>query len=101
MQRKLYGSFPSHSVELMVVILMCPNGGNEARKEYYDFKNLYSVVMMGIVCADYRFLWASAGLPGSVNDACSFQACKLYQNINNGENYQIFIKQYKAFKSLS
>ena len=79
----------------------CPHGGNEARKEYYNFKNLYSVVMMGIVGADYRFLWASAGLPGSVNDACSFQACKLYQNISNGENYQIFIKQYKALKSLS
>ena len=39
--------------------------------------------MMAIVGADYRFLWASAGLPGSVNDAFSFQACKLYQDINN------------------
>ena len=65
--------------------LKLPYGGNEARKECNNFKNFYSVVMMGMVGADYRFLWASAGLPGSVNDACSFQACKLYQNINNGE----------------
>ena len=63
--------------------LMFPH--NEARKEYYNFMNFYSVVMIGIVGADYRFLWTSAGLPGSVNDACSFQACKLYQDIKNGE----------------
>ena len=36
--------------------LKCPHGGNEARKECYNFKNFYSVVMMGIIGADYRFL---------------------------------------------
>ena len=77
--------------------LKCPHGGNEARKEYYNFKNFYSVVMMGIVGADYRFLWASAGLPGSVNDACSFQACKLYQDINNGKKLP---EIYKTIKSI-
>ena len=73
--------------------LKSPHGGNEARKEYYNFKNFHSAVMMSIVGADYRFLWASAGLPGSVNNACSFQACKLYQDINNGKNCQKFLKQ--------
>ena len=56
------------------ISLKCPHGGNEPSKEYYNFNNFYSVVMMGIVGADYQFLWASAGLPGKVNDACSFQA---------------------------
>ena len=28
--------------------MKCPSGGNEARKEYYNFKNFYSIVMMGI-----------------------------------------------------
>ena len=37
--------------------IKCPHGGNEARKEYYNFKNVYSIVMMGLVTADYRFLW--------------------------------------------
>ena len=50
-------------------------------KEYYNFKNFYSVVMMGIVGTDYKFLWTSVGLPGSSNDACIFQASRLYQNI--------------------
>ena len=33
--------------------------------------------MMGIVGADYKFLWTSVGLPGSSNDACTFQASRL------------------------
>ena len=52
------------------ISIKCPSGGNEARKEYYNFKNFYSIVIMGIV-----------GLPGNSNDACSFQASRLYQNI--------------------
>ena len=53
---------------------------------------------MGIVGADYQFLWASAGLPGSVNDACSFQACKLYQDINNGEKLPEIYKTIKGIQ---
>ena len=59
------------------ISMKCPSGGNEARKEYYNFKNFYSIVMMGIVGADYKFLW----IPGSSNDACTFQPSRLYQNI--------------------
>ena len=58
-----------------------PSGENEARKEYYNFKNFCSIVRMGIVGADYKLLWTSVGLPGSSNDACTFQASRLYQNI--------------------
>ena len=64
--------------------IKCPHGGNEARKEYCKFKNFYSIIMMGIVAADYRFLWAIIGLPGSVNDACTFKASHLYSDIMRG-----------------
>ena len=37
--------------------------------------------MMGIVAADYIFLWANIGLPGSMNEACIFQASHLYSEI--------------------
>ena len=80
------------------IALKCPHGGNEARKEYYNFKNFYSVVMMGIVGADYKFLWASAGLPGSVNDACSFQACKIYSDINSGKKLPEIYKTIKGIQ---
>ena len=61
--------------------MKCPSGGNKARKEYYNFKNSYSIVMMGVAGADNKFLWTSVELPGSSNDACTFQASLLYQNI--------------------
>ena len=64
--------------------IKCPHGGNEVHKEYYNFKNVYSIVMMGIVAADYRFSWANVRLPGSVNDACTFQASHLYSDIVRG-----------------
>ena len=80
------------------ISLNCPHWGNEARKEYYNFKNFYSVAMMGIVGAVYRFSWASAGLTGSVSDACSFQACKLYQDINNGEKLSEIYKTIKGIQ---
>ena len=81
--------------------LNCRHGGNEARKEYYNFKNFYSVVIMGIASADYQFLWASAGLPETVNNVCSFQACKLYQDINNGEKLPEIYKTKKKHSNPS
>ena len=39
---------------------------------------------MGIAAADYRFLWAIIGLPGSENDACTFKASHLYSDIMRG-----------------
>ena len=36
--------------------LTCLHGGNKARTKYYDFKNIYSIAMMKIAAADYKFL---------------------------------------------
>ena len=47
----------------------------------YNFKNFYSIVVVSIVGSDYKFLWTFVGLPGSLNDAWTFQAFRLYQNI--------------------
>ena len=53
--------------------MKCSSGGNEARKEYFNLKMFCSIVMMGIAGVDYKFLCTSLGLPGSSNDACTFQ----------------------------
>ena len=34
----------------------CPPGGAMSRKEYFNYKNFYSIILMGIVDAKYRFL---------------------------------------------
>ena len=38
-------------------------------KEYRNFKNFYSVVLMGMVDAKYKFIWASCGYPGNSHDS--------------------------------
>ena len=64
--------------------IKCPKGGAESAKEHHNFKNFYSIVLMAIVDAKYRFMWASSGFPGNSHDAIIFQSTQLFQNI--GEN---------------
>ena len=39
--------------------IKCPSGGAEFAKEYHNFKNFYSVVLMALDDAHTRFVWAS------------------------------------------
>ena len=41
--------------------IKCPAGGLEICKEYHNFKNFYSIVLMALVDANYGFIWASCG----------------------------------------
>ena len=52
--------------------LKCPDGGLAACKEYQNFKNFYSVVLMGLVDAKYRFMWVSCSFPGNSHDSIIF-----------------------------
>ena len=61
--------------------IKCPAGGPESCKEYHNFKNFYSVVLMAMVDANYRFVWASCGFPGNSHDAIIFQSTDLWMNI--------------------
>ena len=63
------------------ISVKCPHEGNEESKEYYNFKNFFSIVMLGIGAADYRLLWANFGFPGSGNNACAFQKSRFYSDI--------------------
>ena len=67
--------------------IKCPSGGQEAAKEYHNFKNLYSIVLMGMVDAKYCFIWASAGFPGNSHDSIIFQATNLYAKIAEGKSF--------------
>lgn len=64
-----------------------PPGGAEAAKEYHCFKNFHSIILLGIVDAKRRFLWASCGAPGCNHDATVFSVSGLYQSLINDENF--------------
>ena len=61
--------------------IKCPSGGPESAKEYHNFKNFYSIVIMAIVDAKNRFIWASSGYPGNSHDAIIFQSTDLFSKI--------------------
>ena len=62
-----------------------PEGGDEARKSYRCFKNFYSIVLMAMVDANLRFIWASCGFPGNSHDSTIFQSTQKYSNIVSGD----------------
>ena len=61
--------------------IQCPPGGAKACKEYHNFKNFYSIVMMAIVDAQDRFIWASVGFAGNSHDSVIFQSTELWHDI--------------------
>ena len=65
--------------------IKCPPGGLESCKEYHNFKNFYSIVLMAIVDAKYRFIWASCRFPGNSHDSIIFQSTELWEDITERE----------------
>ena len=65
--------------------IKCPPGGAEAMKQYHNFKNFYSVILLALVDSQYRFIWASIGAPGNTHDSTLFQSTNLWQRITDGE----------------
>ena len=62
--------------------MKCPRGGQESAKEYHNFKNFFSLVIMAMVDAKKRFIWASAGFPGNSHDAIIFQSTKIFKQLS-------------------
>ena len=51
------------SIDGCHLLLKCPAGGLEACKEYYNFKNFYSIILTGMVDAKYRFYMGKLRIP--------------------------------------
>ena len=49
--------------------IKCPACGVESMKQYCNFKNFYLVVLLALVDVNYRFIWASIGVPGNTHDS--------------------------------
>ena len=66
------------------VPIKCPPGGPETCREYHNFKNFYSVVLMAMVDSHYRFVWSSCGYPGNSHDAIILRSTNLWNSIQDG-----------------
>ena len=52
--------------------------------EYFNYKGYFSLILLDLVDADYKFLWVNAGAIGSSSDAQIFNRSKLKRRIENG-----------------
>ena len=52
---------------------------------YYNYKSFYSVVLMAVVDAHYRFIYVNVGAPGSGSDGGVFGRTLLKQQLENDE----------------
>ena len=67
-------------------------GGGGASKEYHNFKNFYSIVLMGMVDSKYRFIWASCGYPGKCHDSIIIQSTFLGEKLKQGDTIRQIAK---------
>ena len=51
---------------------------------YYNYKGFYSIVLMALVDADYKFIWADVGGAGSASDAQIYNDSELKQCTEDG-----------------
>ena len=63
------------------LLMKCPPGGPEAMKQYHNFKNFYSIILLALVDPKYHFIWASVDAPGNTHDSTLFQSTSLRKKI--------------------
>jgi len=54
--------------------------------QYFNYKRTYSVNMMAVVDAKYRFMYVAVGAQGSANDACVFSESKFGEVLCSSSN---------------
>ena len=52
--------------------------------EYFNYKGYFSLVLLALVDAEYKFLWVNVGASSSSSDAQIFHRSKLKRRIENG-----------------
>lgn len=63
------------------VAIRCPG---KTGTTFYNYKGFYSIVLFGLVDADYKFIWADVGTAGSASDCGIFNKCQLKEGIEQG-----------------
>lgn len=64
------------------VAITCPPHSGSA---YYNYKGFFSIVMLAVVDADYKFIWVEAGANGSCSDAQIWNESQLLLKIQENK----------------
>ena len=52
--------------------------------KYFNYKGYFSLVLLSLVNAEYKFLWVNVGVSGSSSDTQTFNHSKLRRKFENG-----------------
>ncbi|XP_050293303.1 uncharacterized protein LOC126733897 [Anthonomus grandis grandis] len=63
------------------VVLQCPF---RSGSEYYNYKGTFSIVLMAVVDAKYRFLYVNVGCQGRISDGGVFKNTLFARKLNDG-----------------
>lgn len=63
------------------VACRCPP---KSGSQYFNYKGFYSIVLMALVDADYKIIWADVGGTGSASDAQIYNDCELKKCAEGG-----------------
>ena len=72
-------SFAFSAIDGSHLPMKCLPGGPEAMKQYHNFKNFYSIILLAIVDPKYCFIWASVGVPDNTHDSTLFQSTTVWE----------------------
>ncbi|XP_062567550.1 putative nuclease HARBI1 [Saccostrea cucullata] len=62
------------------IAIKCPRNGGSL---YYNYKGFHLLILMGLVDADYKFIWVDVGANGSASDATVFNNSELKDVVEN------------------
>jgi hypothetical protein len=65
------------------VAVTCPWNTGSVNRNYKDF---FSIVLMALVDAVYKFLWIDVGSDGSSNDASIYNGSELKEGLESPNN---------------
>ena len=63
------------------IAIRCPR---ESGSRFYNYKGFYSIVLLALVDAEYKFMWVDVGANGSCSDAGIFRETQLYRDLDAG-----------------
>lgn len=52
---------------------------------YYNYKGFYSIVLMALVNADYKFMWLDIGKQGRISDGGVLEWTEFFSDLNTGK----------------
>jgi len=59
---------------------------NKSGSLYYNYKGFFSIVLLAVADAQYKFLWANVGANGSASDAGVFDMCRLRPDLEENRH---------------